>query len=95
MKKLFWTRKKMIKEFAKEIATLQMKADKWFYVLNDKEQSSWILDQAWEIKKWCERLGFSEEVYKEAYKLYDFRDSGKETFVPNIELLTQTDVGID
>lgn len=87
IKKLFWTKKQLIKEFAKEIAMLQMKADKWFYVLNDRNQSSWYLDQEFEIKHMCMRLGICNEAYNEAYKIYDFRNSGKENFAPDIELL--------
>lgn len=87
MKKLFWSRKEIIKEFAKEIAELQMKADKWYYVKNNQEMSNWVLDKAQEIKEWCIRLGICKEVYQEAYKIYNFRDSGKKDFVPDIKFL--------
>ena len=31
------------------------------------------------------------QVYEEAYKIYDFRNSGKKDFVPDIELIKKLD----
>jgi hypothetical protein len=87
MKKFFNTKKAIIKEFAKEIATLQMKADKWYYVHENQDMSSFVLNKVDAIKSMCTRLGICNEVYQEAYKIYDFRNSGKNDFVPNMELL--------
>lgn len=75
--KMFVTRKTIIKEFAKEIAELQRKADIWFYEKNNQDHSSWLLDQVLELSDFASRLGINREVYQEAHKIYDFRNSGK------------------
>ena len=86
----------MVKEFAKQIAEIQRSADKEYYKphLNNykpeegkNEHAAWILDQVNPLKRMCQHLGIVNEVYKEAYKIYDFRNSGKKDFVPNLELL--------
>lgn len=87
IKKLFWTRKQLIKAFAKQIADLQMKADRWYYVNHDQKMSSYFLDKVFAIRGMTHILGITEKVYEEAYTIYDFRNSGKEGFVPNMELL--------
>jgi len=74
-------RKTIIKEFAKEIADLQKRADEWFYNKKDKNHSSWLLDQVYELQLFARRLGIEEQVYAEAYKIYDFRNSGKKGFI--------------
>lgn len=81
------TRRRMIKEFAKQIANLQKRADKYFYVDKNQDMSSYMLDRVIPIKHMCEDLHIVSQVYKEAYKIYDFRNSGKKDFVPNLELL--------
>lgn len=75
------TRKTIIKEFAKEIAKLQKEADEWFYIKKNKMHSSWILDQVLELKEFATRLGIVNQVYTEAYKIYDFRNSGKAGYI--------------
>ena len=70
-------RKTIIKEFAKEIARLQKEADEWYYIKKNKMHSSWILDQVLELKEFATKLGIVNQVYSEAYKIYDFRNSGK------------------
>jgi hypothetical protein len=89
MKKLLWTRKQRIREFAEELAYLQMKADKWLYVLHDQEMSGNILGHVGSLKGWLIELGICNEVYTEAYKIYDFRNSGKKDFVPDIKRLQE------
>ena len=78
--KFFVTRKTIIKEFAKEIARLQQDADRYYYIRKDKNHSSWLLDQVEELKKFATKLGISKQVYEEAYKIYDFRNSGKKGY---------------
>lgn len=79
------TRKRMIMEFATKIARLQKQADENYY--RDKKlknyesnHSSWLLDQVVPLKQMCQKLGISDQVYKEAYKIYDFRNSGKDGY---------------
>jgi hypothetical protein len=81
------TRKRIVKEFANRIANLQKKADKWFYVSKNQEMSSYILDRVIPIKEMCEDLGIVKQVYEEAYKIYDFRNSGKSDFKPDLDKL--------
>lgn len=81
------TRKRMIKEFANKIAHLQMIADRWFYVSKNQEMSSYMLDRVIPLKEMCEKLGIVKQVYDEAYKIYDFRNSGKSEFNPDLEFL--------
>lgn len=70
-------RKTIIKEFAKELARLQKRADEWFYLKNDQKQADWILTKVEGIRGLSINFGICEEVYREAYKIYDFRNSGK------------------
>lgn len=71
------TKRQIIERFAQRIATLQRKADIWFYERNNQDHSSWLLDQAEAIKDLAIEFGISNEVYKRAYEIYDFRNSGK------------------
>jgi hypothetical protein len=76
------TRKRIIKEFAKQIANLQKRADEVYYKdnppkENENDHASWLLDQVIPLQKMCRELGISNKVYEEAYKIYDFRNSGK------------------
>ena len=73
-------RKTIIKEFAKELARLQKKADEWFYLKNNQNHADWILTKVDGIKGLAVSLNICEEVYKEAYKIYDFRNSGREGY---------------
>ena len=91
----FATRKKLIKKFAEELAYLQISADWWFYVSQSKEKqemSNSALELAYELK--CTWLTFgiaTHEVYGEACKIYDFRNSGKEGFEPDVKLIKKMD----
>ncbi len=92
--RLFITKKKLIKKFAEELAYLQIRADWWYYVSNMKDEekqnmSSMQLDYVTELRSICDDLGIMKEVYDDAYKIYDFRNSGKEDFVPDVGLIKQ------
>ena len=63
--------------FAEELASKQRKADLWFYNMNNKEMSDYILIGAETLKNLAIKLDICQEVYNEAYKIYDFRNSGK------------------
>ena len=92
--KAFITKKKLIKKFAEELAYLQIRADWWYYVYNgkDKQQmSSSKLEAVTELRCICHNLGILDEVYEEAYKIYDFRNSGKKGHVPDVQLIRQLD----
>lgn len=95
--RLFITKKKLIKKFAEELAYLQIRADWWYYVSQVKEEekqnmSSMELDAVTELRCICHDLGIIKEVYDKAYKIYDFRNSGKKDFVPNVELIKKLNV---
>ena len=100
--RLFITKKKLIKTLAEEIAYLQIRADWWYYCFSndmvDKENnitkqdmSSSELDLVTEVRAIAMRFDILPQVYEEAYKIYDFRNSGKKDFVPDIELIKRLD----
>lgn len=94
--RLFITKKKLIKKFAEELAYLQIRADWWFYVASgDKEEnqnmSNSQLEGVTELRCICLDLGILTEVYDEAYKIYDFRNSGKKNYVADVELIKRLD----
>lgn len=49
------------------------------------------LDLVTEVRAIAVRFDILPEVYKEAYKIYDFRNSGEKDFVPDIELIRRLD----
>ena len=73
----FIEKKELIDKFAKEMARLQKKADKYYYIENDKDVSDYILIYATELKEFASKLGIREEMYQEAFKIYNFKNSGK------------------
>ena len=85
MKNIKWfiSRKEIIKRFAKEVAYLHISADYWYYIQESQDMSDMILEREFEIKDFAHILGIQKKVYEEAYKIYDFRNSGKKGFVPN------------
>ena len=85
--KIFITRKKLIKKFAEEMARLQMEADRFYYINKDNKMSDFVLNYASELKDFSKRLGICNEMYQEAYKIYDFRNSGKKDYTPSQEVL--------
>ena len=74
------TKKTIIKCLAKKISSLQKNADHYYYVRKDKNHSSWLLDQVGPLIEIAEELGIAKQVYKEAIKIYDFRNSGKQGY---------------
>lgn len=76
----FIDRKELVEKFAKEMARLQKKADKYYYIENNKEMADFCLNNATEVKELASKLGICEEVYQEAYKIYDFRNSSKKGY---------------
>ena len=100
--RLFITKKKLIKALAEEIAYLQIKADWWYYCfprdvvdkesnITKQDMSSSELDLVTEVRAIAMRFDILPQVYEEAYKIYDFRNSGKKDFVPDIELIKRLD----
>ena len=103
----FTTKKKLIKTLAEELAYLQIRADWWYYCFCDdsnpdkvldedtgitvRDMSSNELDLVTEVKTIAMRFNILPKVYEEAYKIYDFRNSGKKDFVPDIELIKKLD----
>lgn len=81
------SKKKMISTFAKELAYKQKKADKFYYIDNNQEMSSYVLEHVDEIKDLTIKLGITKDVYNEAYKIYDFRNSGKKDYEPDLDAL--------
>jgi hypothetical protein len=84
--KILVRRKTMIKEFAIKIADIQKRADEAYYkphlknyepTPNENDLAAWIVDQVKPLKEMCCKLGIVKQVYVEAYKIYDFRNSGK------------------
>lgn len=92
---LFVTKRKLIKQLAEELAYLQIRADWWFYVSHLKEKqdmSSRELEAVTELRCICIHLGLPlNKIYKTAYKIYDFSNSGKPNFEPDIELIEKLD----
>ena len=91
----FIERKELISKFAKEMARLQKKADKYYYIDNNKEMADYVLIYATELKEFASKLGICEEMYQEAYKIYDFRNSGKKEHIPSVEQLEELEVWYD
>ena len=101
MMRFFITKKKLIKTLAEELAYLQINADWWYYCFCDdvdkvldeetrttpRDMSSSNLDLVTEVRAIAKELGILPQVYEEAYKIYDFRNSGKEDFVADTELI--------
>lgn len=85
----FVDRKKIIKKFAKEMARLQKKADKYYYIENNKEMADFNLIYATEVKELAIRLGIYNEVYQEALTIYNFKESGKKEYKPSQEQLEE------
>ena len=85
----FIEKAELISKFAKEMARLQKKADKYYYIDNNKEMADYVLIYATELKEFAIKLGICEEMYEEAYKIYDFKYSGKKDYIPSKEQLDE------
>ena len=81
----FIERKELIQKFAKEMVRLQKKADKYYYINNDIGMADFVLNYATEVKELASKLGICEEMYQEAYKIYDFRRSGSKNCILSTE----------
>ena len=86
MIKMF-SKKRIINVFALYLAKKQKKADYFYYIEQDEEMSDFTLSSLSSVRDIINILGIGEEVYSEAYKIYDFRNSGKKDFVPDLEEL--------
>lgn len=100
---LFIRKKRLIKTLAEELAYLQINADWWYYcfggssnpdkVLDEdtgvtaRDMSSSNLDLVTEVRAIAVEFGILPQVYEEAYKIYDFRNSGKKDFVTDTEMI--------
>lgn len=82
-------RNRLINEFAEELACIQNEADFWYYILHDQEMSSFVLDTLGSSRDLAYRLGILDEVYKQALTIYDFSQSGKDGFRPDLEYIEQ------
>ena len=51
--------------------------------------ADYMLKQASYLKELLIKLGICDEVYKEAYTIYDFRNSGKKDYKPTEEELKE------
>ena len=85
----FIEKKELINKFAKEMARLQKKADKYYYIDDNKEMADYVLIYAVELKNFASKLGICDEMYQEAYTIYDFRNSGKKDYTPSKEQLEE------
>lgn len=85
----FIEKQELINKFAKEMARLQKKADKYYYIENNKEMADYVLIYVIELKGLASELEICEEMYQEAYKIYDFRNSGKKGYTLTKEQLEE------
>lgn len=83
------SRRVIISVLAEELAEKQKRADYWFYIRKNQEMSSYVLHHVEEIKRITIKLGISKEVYDAAYRIYDFRNSGKKNYVPDLNELSK------
>jgi len=85
----FIEKQELISKFAKEMARLQKKADKYFYVEHNEAMADYVLIYAVELKEFASKLGICNEMYEEAYKIYDFRNSGRKNYDMSKEKLEE------
>lgn len=80
-------KEELVEKFAKEMARLQKKADKYCYVDKNKEMTDYVMAKIDELKEFSSKLGICEEMYKEAYTIYDFRKAGRKDYMTEERLL--------
>jgi len=80
-------KEELAEKFAKEMARLQKKADKYCYVDKNKEMTDYVMAKIDELKEFSSKLGICEEMYKEAYTIYDFRKAGRKDYMTEERLL--------
>jgi len=74
-------RKKVIDAIAFKIADLQRKADIEYYYNDNKERAGYLVEQVNPLKQLAIKLDICKEVYEEAYRIYDFKNSGKDGYI--------------
>lgn len=79
----------LVGEFAEEMARLQKKCDKYYYIDKDMNLCDYIQAKIDGLKDLSIKLGICEEMYEKAYQIYDFRNSGKKDYVPSKEQLEE------
>lgn len=85
----FIDKKELVSKLAKEMARLQKKADRYYYIDNNKEMADYVLINASYLKELAIKLGICKEMYEKAYLIYDFRNSGKKDYKPTEEQLEE------
>ena len=85
----FIDKKELVSKFAKEMARLQKKADKYYYIDNNREMADYVLIEASYLKDFSSKLGICKEMYDEAYIIYNFKNSGKKDYIPTEEQLEE------
>lgn len=78
---------KLTEQCAYEMAARQNEADWWYYVLHDQEMSSYILDTLVTFHDLINRLGIFDNVYRRALEIYDFSQSGRDGYVPDLDII--------
>ncbi len=91
------TRKYIIKQLAQQLAGIQKKSDAVYYrdnppKIGKNDYASWLLDQVRPLKDLSINLGICKQVYEEAYKIYDFRNSGKQGYTLRNGIIVKQDV---
>lgn len=71
--KVFISKRKLVNEFAKELAYLQIRADWWHYASRAEDKysqnmSSKMLDDVAELRCICSNLGIMKAVYEKHIK---------------------------
>ncbi len=80
-------KEELVEKFAKEMARLQKKADKYCYVDKNREMTDYVMAKIDELKEFSSKLGICEEMYKDAYTIYDFRKAGRKDYMTEERLL--------
>lgn len=78
---------KLIDQFAYELAVRQNEADWWYYILHDQEMSSFVLDGLQTFNDIANRFGIYDEMYHQALQIYDFSQSGKDGYNPDLDMI--------
>ena len=73
-------KKMLVETIANELACCQKMADVAWYVKNDQNESSRLLNNASVIKELANMMAIGGDVFERACQIYDFRNSGKEGY---------------
>lgn len=71
------TKEAVIEHLAFELARIQKRSDECYYIDDNVEHSSWLIDNLGGLLKVARNMGITNEVYERAYEYYDFRNSGR------------------